>query len=125
MHAKKKVMMQLAAVGLLVTATARAAAVLVTPALPKGNAPTVLCGVVNMGKTDVDGILMEIVGESGTVVTSLTVAIAAGATRTIATGNSNIGLYYCRVTGISKSKARVTLCTRDSSFNCLESVTTP
>jgi hypothetical protein len=123
MDAKKMTM--LAVFSLLVAETAYAAAPLVTPGLPKGSAASILCGVVNAGTTDVSGVLLEIISESGATIQSATTTIPAGGTRSIASASSNPGLLSCRVTGIAKAKARVTFCTRDTSFNCLQSVTTP
>ena len=107
----------------LVTHTAHAAT-LVTPALPKVAGITFLCGVVNTSTQDSAPVLFEIVGEAGAVITSQTFAIPAGATRSVPSAGGS-GLNYCRLTGISKTKARVTFCVRDSSFGCIQSVTGP
>lgn len=116
-------MATLAMLIILVTHTAHAAT-LVTPALPKGVGIGYQCGVVNTSTKDSDAVLFEIVGEAGAVISTNTFTIPAGATRSIASAGG-AGLNYCRVTGISKSKARVTFCVRDSSFGCIQSTTAP
>jgi hypothetical protein len=118
-----KKMTMLAVLGLLLANTSHAAT-LVTPALPKGTAASFQCGVVNVSSKEIGPVLLEIVGEAGAVLGENTVTIPPQATRSVASVAS-VGLNYCRVTGISKGKARVTLCTRDASFNCLQSVTIP
>ena len=112
------------AVVALLVADAAQAAPLVTPPLRKGTNPSFECGVVNVSNKSVGPVLIEIVGETGIVLNDTSVSIPAGATRSVSAGGG-AGFNHCRVTGITKTKARITLCTRDASFNCLQSVTIP
>jgi hypothetical protein len=67
------------------------------------------------------------VGALGTVAVSDTVTVLAGGINSIC--QSALGAtarYYCRVSGISKAKARVTLCKRTApSQSCAAVVTVP
>jgi hypothetical protein len=100
-----------------------------TPVLLAGSnsASDVSCDVLNTGNGKVDDVVISIVfGGNGLVLTSSTFSIPAGAERGLLlsslAGSSDL---YCRVSGISKTKAKVTFCARDAGGNCTVVVTSP
>ena len=113
---------------LVVPHVARADSILATPALEYtgSSGESLECLVVNLGKDPVE-VTIEFVDPLATVVASGTITVLAGGINSIL--ESALGAtarYYCRVSGISKGKARVTLCKRTApSQSCAVAVTVP
>ena len=85
------------------------------------------CIVLNTGTTIVSDVTISI-HDAGAGATSETgtFTFAGGAARSVVeTSLPGSGNFYCRVSGISKSKAKVTLCLRDANDNCTVAVTAP
>ena len=99
------------------------AAPLVTPTLFPGTATQVTCIVTNVSTKPQD-VTVQIVGAfSGIVQSQSTATLGPGLTN-FAT-DSTPGPSYCRASGLSSSKGRLTLCMATSSDNCLSVVTAP
>jgi len=102
--------------------TAHAAGPIVTPALMATGTNDLQCRLVNAGNQDAT-VLIEIVDDTGVVLASNgPTAVFAGWTQSTLTADSP-GVGYCRVSGISKRRARVTLCVRESGGTCIAAVT--
>jgi hypothetical protein len=100
-----------------------------TPVLLAGsNAVASLeCEVLNTGTATIDDVTISLhLGGNGVTVMSNTVSIPGGAERALVDSSPpGSGDFYCRVSGISKSKARVSLCAREASGTCKVIVTVP
>lgn len=108
---------------LLLAAGPAGAADLVTPPLANGSAARVTCRAVNVHTSSVS-VGVQIF-EAGSLAA---VAVSGGdvpsrAFRTATKEAPTAGAtYYCRVSGLSKSKGRVSLCLEDASEMCTEAV---
>ena len=98
------------------------AAEIITPALATGSSPTVNCRVLNTGGTIVHNVTIQIFDAFGNTESSnAPFTIGAGSTVSMNDATPS-GIAYCRVSGISKSKARVTLCLIDATGTCTTAV---
>jgi hypothetical protein len=106
------------------------AADIFTPSLRQnhGNGETQLmsCEVLNTGGRTVAGVTIAIFNFVGELQRSKTVDLPPGQSDVVAVDTLVLGSsVYCRVSGIAKSSARVTLCREDGIGNCLMGVTAP
>lgn len=93
-----------------------------TPALNTGNADSVVCRVLNTGTSTAKTVVTKFFDNAGTQQGGIQGAIEAGAARTTTSNPNPSSVLYCRVSGISKSKARVTLCLLDANDTPIECV---
>jgi hypothetical protein len=101
------------------------AADIFTPVLAAGDAGAVVCQVLNTGNTTANGVTIEIRNSANNTPTETdTVDIESGTTGGVSELDP-VPLVYCKVSGISKAKARVTLCLLDSGEKCTSAVTAP
>src|SRR5262245_39953469 len=109
---------------LLLTSSAWAAQI-TTPSLPTNGASSVSCRVLNAGTTLAKDVTITLYDGSGAFeLGTLPVDLAAGHTDVLV-DSSPSPIVYCRVSGIAKSNARVTLCLLDGSSVCPTAVTVP
>ena len=116
------------AAALVMTSVAWAGDIFTPVLLAGSNAVSSLeCDVLNTGNATVDDVAISLhLGGNGIAVMSTTVSIPAGAERGLVDSSPpGSGDFYCRVSGISKSKAKVSLCAREASGTCKVIVTSP
>jgi len=108
----------------LLTSSAWAADIF-TPALPRGGAASrVNCRVLNTGSTTEQGVTVKLFNTFGVEQASLgPVDLESGTTTSVEDPTFTSAAYYCRVSAISRSRARVTLCMLDADDNCIVAVT--
>ncbi|MBI2351230.1 MAG: hypothetical protein HYV00_07115 [Deltaproteobacteria bacterium] len=99
------------------------AADIFTPALRLGNAVKVHCQVLNTGTKTALGVTNNIRDLANNSVESVTGDIEPGEVQTTLVNAPTALGHYCRVSGISKKKARVTLCIQDANETPIECVT--
>jgi hypothetical protein len=104
-------------------ATAHAASSIITPPLQDSSGKDVTCLVLNTGTKTAAGVHIEVIRADGVVLADETNDIPAGQFVGIP-GATGIGA-YCRVSNISKSHARVTVCVRDSTGSCITALSVP
>jgi hypothetical protein len=109
--------------GVLILGDVAFAAPLVTPTLFPGTATQVTCIVTNVG-TKPEDVTVEIVGAFSAIVQSHSTA-TLGPGLTNFTTDSTPGPSYCRATGLSSNKGRLTLCMGTQSNDCVSVVTAP
>ena len=93
-----------------------------TATLPSGSASVARCYVVNAGTRDAD-VTVEIVNAIGVSQGSNSGTLAPGLVM-VFTDNTPADS-YCRVSGISAGKARLSFCMTTAAGNCLELATAP
>lgn len=111
-----------------VIASAAWAGDIFTPVLNAGTTggiASLVCSVLNTGKAEVEGVTISIhLGGNGSTTASNTFDIPPDAERSLfhsaLPGSAN---FYCRVSGISKGKAKVSLCALETSGTCKVIVT--
>ena len=109
----------------LVMAGAAWAADILTPTLQVGvGTPGTSCTVLNTGTRAVQDITITIRDQDNNVRATLVDNISAGGAQTVG-DDSPANTQYCRVSGISKSAARVTFCLLDAASKCTVAVTAP
>jgi hypothetical protein len=110
------------------TGAAFAAAPIVTPAISGSATGAVghLCTVVNAGTTPAI-VTIEVVDlySGNAVASTVSSTLQPGAGNIAFASTATTANSYCRVSGISKSKARVTHCALDLSSVCAGTVTVP
>ncbi len=102
------------------------AADIFTPTLETGDTDEVTCRVLNTGTSTAYDVLIEIRDRHGDLDSEPGVTADIPPGRAVVhdvTPSSNA--VYCKVSGISKAKARVTLCLQDASGKCTVAVTAP
>jgi hypothetical protein len=86
------------------------AAEIFTPAITTGTADSVSCRVLNTGTTTADDVRIEIRdGTTGVLDIGGNVNIETRQSRAVTPISDPLGVVYCRVSGIPKAKARVSL----------------
>ncbi len=100
------------------------AADIFTPPLQRGAAADVRCTVLNTGTSTANDVTIEIRTPFGDVKEGFTTDIPGGEIHSVTDDTPSVAM-YCRVSGISKAKARVTLCIRDANDTPIECVTAP
>jgi hypothetical protein len=126
----KNRIMVLVAIGfaLLIAGSALAGtSAIFTPAVQIGLAGDGLrCYVLNTGTTDINGVTIQIIDDSGTVkATGSNEFVPAGHISSHGLGGTLPASAYCKVSGISAKTARVTLIVEDSDGNAVAIVTSP
>ena len=93
-----------------------AAATLTTPPVYLPNDTTLMtCVLTNLSTKPLENITIEKIDQNGMVVASSTGTIQPGATGGGSAGGTNlVGWDYCRVDGVSKSKAILEACVQTS-----------
>ena len=114
---------QLIVVGLIGLADVARGATVVTPTLFPGTASKTICIVTNVSNAPID-VKLEIVGAFSTIVEAQTSG-TLGAGLTNFTEDPTPVPSYCRATGASSKKIRVTQCMATSADNCFSVVTAP
>ena len=102
--------------------SALAAPFITTATLPSGSASVARCYVVNAGTRDAD-VTVEIVNAIGVSQGSNFGTLAPGLVL-VFTDNTPADS-YCRVSGISARKARLSFCMETAAGNCIEIATAP
>ncbi len=118
-----KLVVLIAVGGVLTLGDVARAAPLVTPTLFPGSATQVTCIVTNVG-TKPEDVTVQIVGAFSAIVQSQSIA-TLGPGLTNFTTDSTPGPSYCRATGLSSNKGRLTLCMGTSSNDCVSLATAP
>jgi hypothetical protein len=108
--------------GLVLGGMARAASVVTTAVLPSGSANRVICSALNVGTKPAD-VRVEIVNAIGVVQATNSDSLDPGIT--IAVVDFTPADSYCRVTGLSEKKMRVSLCMATATETCLSVATAP
>jgi hypothetical protein len=120
--------MAITAAVVALTASASWAGDILTPSLTvsSDSVTDLECTVLNAG-TKVANVTISIHSSgAGATTESDTFSIMGGAARAVVeTSLPGAGNFYCQVSGISKSKARVTFCSRDANHQCTVAVTAP
>jgi hypothetical protein len=99
------------------------AAPIVTAPLQAGAAVSTSCTVVNAGP-DVISPTIEIVTEFGFVAAGITPSLGAGFVTQVVNPSPSFHA-YCRVSGVSPRRVRVTFCNLDALGNCIMASTAP
>jgi hypothetical protein len=120
---KTRIVVMLVTFTLLFGGTAWAADIFTSP-LNTGDAADVSCRVLNTGTTTEQDVTIDIRDTFNISQTSFTLDIGAGRTEAV-TDLTPAPVVYCRVSGISKTRARVTLCLRDVNLTPIQCVTSP
>lgn len=101
------------------------AATLSTPAVYLPSTWSLWCTATNIGTKPLENVMLEVVRPNGTVATTVTMgALAPGATNGGGvSGAANFGFFHCRGLNLSKSRAIVTACVRETSGSPCSTVT--
>src|SRR5262245_48637565 len=95
-----------------------------TPAISEGGASLANCRFLNTGTTTVKGVVIDIRSSTNVSLSNDTFDIEAGTTQSV-NHPANDSIVYCRVSGISKGRARVSLCIIDVGATAFDCVTSP
>jgi hypothetical protein len=108
--------------GMVLGARAHAASAVTTAVLPSGSANRVICSALNVGTKPAD-VKVEIVNAIGVVQVTNSGVLDPGIT--MAAVDVTPFDSYCRVTGLSEKKMRVSLCMATAAETCLSVATAP
>jgi hypothetical protein len=108
--------------GLFVGAAAAASLPVATATLSNGTADEVVCRVTNVSSGSID-VVLQVVNAIGVVQITSSGDLDPGVTMVAV--DTTPADSYCRVTGASSKKVRLSLCMETAANNCIATATAP